>query len=100
MGVLCVVGPVTDADDHNYGTYMEAKNRLHKRYDRVVVPFIPGGIFIGAYAFVGRALKPDVTGVALLDGWDDCPLSHRAVVYAETSGIPCKTVDEWMEETL
>ena len=42
--------------------------------------------------------RPAFDGVAMLDGWEQSRGARLERQVAEACGIPCKTVNEWLEE--
>lgn len=113
MTKLYISGPVTGIRDDNRLAFSWAQNRL---MDAGYEPFIPHEIvepddthetamLLCVNELTGRTQKPGIRhpvpcydGVALLPGWEQSEGARLEKAVAEACGIPCKTVDEWIEE--
>ncbi|MEC4272938.1 DUF4406 domain-containing protein [Adlercreutzia sp. R25] len=102
MARLYISGPVTGIENDNRAAFEEAKRRLSAKHPEVNIPhhFIASGT---PYPKAMRISLSRVTsgvyyGVALLAGWENSNGALLEKQVAEACGIPCKTVDEWLEE--
>lgn len=110
---LYISGPVTGIEHDNVTNFRRAQrlldyagyesfipheivetNDTHKAAMRLCVheltaPHMRRGVMYGS---------PRYDGVALLEGWEQSEGARLERAVAEACGIPCKTVDEWLEE--
>ena len=106
MPRLYIIGPVTGMPNANFGAFESARARLMGRGYEAITPhdFISDGIpwpeamrvsinVLTRYEKGGRLYD----GVAMLPGWEDSEGARLEKLVAEACGIPCRTVDEWME---
>lgn len=102
MTRLCISGPVTGIPNDNREAFEEAKSLLHRRFVQVNIPhhFIDAGTSRpkAMRMSIFQILSPRTSGVALLPGWEQSEGAKLEKAVAEACGIPCKTVDEWLEE--
>lgn len=114
MTSLYISGPVTGIKDDNRLAFSWAQNRL---MDAGYEPFIPHEIvepgdshetamLLCVNELTERTQKrgtrhpvPAFDGLALLPGWEQSDGARLEKAVAEACGIPCKTVDEWLEES-
>ena len=112
MKNLYVIGPVTGIENDNRPAFEAARQRLFAAgYWVVGIPHdhiasgTPWGMamrisickMLGHGA--GRGFGHIVyDGVAMLPGWEDSKGARIEHDLAAELGIPCKTVDEWIEE--
>lgn len=112
MTRLYISGPVSGIEHDNYDAFSDASYSLRAaRYD-VTVPhhFVKAGDTHEAAMLLcvhelmtyrerdGHEPKPLYDGVALLPGWEQSEGARLEKAVSEACGIPCKTVDEWLEE--
>lgn len=113
MTRLYISGPVTGIDNDNFEAFREAQIRL---FDACYVTRVPHDLVIPEDShetamllcineLTERTQKlgvrhpvPRYDGVALLPGWEQSEGARLERAVAEACGIPCKTVDEWLEE--
>lgn len=113
MTRLYISGPVAGIKDDNRLAFSWAQNRL---MDAGYEPFIPHEIvepddthetamLLCVNELTERTQKrgtrypvPAFDGLALLPGWEQSEGARLEKAVAEACGIPCKTVDEWLEE--
>ncbi len=112
MARLYISGPVTGRPDDNHEVFEDARKRLnaagftsfdpHKLVPHddphdeamrgciheLTAPLWGDGETTGYY-----------DGLALLPGWEQSEGAKLEKAVAEACGIPCKTVDEWLEVT-
>lgn len=114
MARLYIIGPVTGIEDRNELAFLIARDRLDSDGYDSEIPHE----FIRANATHEWAMlvsinhltrfdpmphkePPDYElrydGVALLDGWEQSEGARLEKQVAEACGIPCKTVEEWLE---
>ena len=114
MTRIYISGPVTDIDDDNRLAFRYAQGRLVGAGHTAEIPhdFIKPGMphdlamlvsiaTLTDYAescMIGRSFCRRFDGVALLPGWEQSEGARLERAVAEACGIPCKTVDEWLEE--
>lgn len=116
---LYIIGPVTGIEDDNRPAFEDARTELRDAGYYVNIPhdFVPAGTsweaamrrsirFLVATreGFVeqdGKLVRvkdaPCYDGVAMLEGWDSSQGAMVERIVAESCGIPCKTVEEWLE---
>lgn len=112
MTRLYISGPVTGKQDDNRLAFSWAQNRL---MDAGYEPFIPHEIvepddthetamLLCVNELTERTQKrgtrhpvPYYDGLALLPDWEQSEGARLERAVAEACGIPCKTVDEWIE---
>lgn len=100
---LYISGPIVGHPDDNRPAFETAKTALHKTGAGQVI--IPHNIvrYCGYCSPKGMRFRlrevsyPYLDGVAVLPGWEDSYEARLEVEVAKACGIPCKTVDEWME---
>ena len=115
MTRLYISGPVTGIDNDNFEAFREAQSRL---FDACYITRVPHDLVIPEDShetamllcineLTERTQKrgtrhpvPRYDGVALLEGWEQSEGARLEVAVAEACGIPCKTVDEWLEVAL
>lgn len=122
MPRLYISGPVTGIPEGNRPAFEEAQKELEafgyaasKPHDFIkpgcphdeamfisirqltVGQFIDGMPPYQGFGIVNE-VRPYYHGVALLDGWEQSDGAKLEKQVAEACGIPCKTVDEWVEE--
>ncbi|MEY8460996.1 DUF4406 domain-containing protein [Eggerthellaceae bacterium 24-137] len=105
MTRLYISGPVTGKPKNNRAAFIRAANVLA---DREVLAHIPH-MFVPESAEWHDAMRISINeltdcrfrydGLALLPGWEQSEGAKMEKAVAEACGIPCKTVDEWLEET-
>ncbi len=112
---IYVIGPVTGIEDDNRPAFEEARKKLRSVGYWVEIPhvFVPSGaphdeamrISINALTSSSTFFRGNISkyesvyqGVAVLPGWEDSQGALCEHLVAEQCGIPCKTVDEWLEE--
>lgn len=113
MTRLYISGPVTGIEHDNVTAFRRVQRRLtdagyeafvpheivepgdnHKEamlvcFHELTAPTIKRGVVYGS---------PRYDGLALLPGWEQSEGARLERAVAEACGIPCKTVDEWLEE--
>lgn len=112
---LYIIGPVTGIEDDNRPAFLKAQKALRRAGYDVDIPhdFIPSGtpheeamiVSIGKLTdrhyhvdgSFGR-WKPRYHGVATLPGWEDSQGALCEHLVAQECGIPCKTVEDWLEK--
>ncbi len=106
---LYIIGPVTGIYNDNREAFEEANLALDGAGYYVWTPHdtVPGGtpwpmaMLLSINELTTAALgveNPYYDGVALLEGWEQSEGARLEKAVAEACGIPCKTVEEWMEE--
>lgn len=111
---LYVIGPVTGIEGDNREAFHVAQERLVGAGHAVEIPhdFIKPGtphdramlvsiaMLTDHYesCMIGRSFCRRFDGVALLGGWEQSEGARLERQVAEACGIPCKPVDEWVEE--
>lgn len=106
MTRLYIIGPVTGIEDDNLQAFVDAANRIldadrtHTSIARIPHMFVDEG---DDWPTAMRKSVNEVTsgyydGLALLPGWEQSEGAKLEKAVAEACGIPCKTVDEWLEE--
>ncbi len=104
MTRLYVIGPVTGRPDDNFEAFGAASDKLLEAGCHPCIPheFVPKGaawpdaMRDSIHALTGH--RPAFDGVAMLDGWEQSRGARLERQVAEACGIPCKTVNEWLEE--
>ena len=104
MTRLYVIGPVTGRPDDNFEAFGAASDKLLEAGFHPCIPheFVPKGaawpdaMRDSIHALTGH--RPAFDGVAMLDGWEQSRGARLERQVAEACGIPCKTVNEWLEE--
>lgn len=111
---LYVIGPATGIPEDNRPAFVEAAMQLEEAGYGVEVPhdYIATGtpheeamstsinVLTESYDIFSdgvRRLERSFQGVAMLDGWEQSEGARLEKQVAEACGIPCKTVDEWIE---
>lgn len=106
---LYIIGPVTGIEDDNRPAFAHAREDLRSAGYDVKIPhdFIVHGtphdramlqsVHALTQAKYGLRLTPYFDGVAMLEGWEESVGARLEKQVAEACGIPCKTVDEWLE---
>ena len=113
MTRLYISGPVTGIEADNYEAFSDAGYSLMAaRYDVIVPHKLVGDEathetamllclnVITDYVWRDDDVRPWIDGLALLPGWEQSEGARLEKAVAEACGIPCKTVDEWIEEAL
>lgn len=113
MTRLYISGPVTGKPDDNRAAFADARMSL---YEAGITAFDPHNRVIPSDSHETAMLLcvneltalaqktgisypvPRYDGVALLPGWEQSEGARLEKAVAEACGIPCKTVDEWIEE--
>ena len=113
MTRLYISGPVTGKQHDNCADFYEARAWLAEAGYEAFVPHDivePNdnhrtAMLLCINELTGRTQKPGARhpvprydGVALLPGWGQSEGARLEKAVAEACGIPCKTVDEWLEE--
>lgn len=113
MTRLYISGPMTGIDADNYEAFDDAAFYLRgARYEATnphdfVLPCMSHEVAMAArvHQFTSRVWEADLEGpknlydgLALLPGWEQSDGARLEKAVAEACGIPCKTVDEWIEE--
>ena len=113
MTRLYISGPVTGRLDDNWYAFSEASNALNEAGILAVIPheFVEPddthetAMLLCINELTERTQKtgirypvPCYDGLALLPGWEQSEGAKLEKAVAEACGIPCKTVDEWLEE--
>ncbi len=113
MTSLYIIGPVTGVPEDNRPAFEDARRRLANVGYQAEIPhsFIPAGtphkqamlLSISDMTSVdirGKKIVPFYDGIALLPGNEKSQGARIEKLVAEQCGIPCKSVNEWVEETL
>lgn len=112
MARLYLSGPVTDIEDDNLSAFEIAQKELeaagyltdkpHDLVDRE--DSHETAMLLCVNELTERTQKtgirypvPYYDGLALLPGWEQSEGARLEKAVAEACGIPCKTVDEWLE---
>ena len=113
MARLYISGPVTGIENDNVANFRRAQRLLN---DAGYEPFMPHEIVepddshetamrLCVHEITAPVIRrgveygsPRYDGVALLPGWEQSEGAKLEKAVAEACGIPCKTVDEWIEE--
>lgn len=119
MTRLYISGPVTGIEYDNVTAFRKAQRLLMAKGYGVDIPhdIVPDGVegWRGAMLHCLHHLTitrvrcdkghkgertglPYVQGIAMLDGWERSKGAKLEKAVAEACGIPCKTVNEWLEE--
>lgn len=113
MARLYISGPVTGIEHGNRGAFEDARGKLFLAGYEAMIPHdlvYPEDTHETAMLLcvneltereARRASSPPVPfydGLALLPGWEQSEGARLEKAVAEACGIPCKTVDEWIEE--
>lgn len=115
MTRLYISGPVTGIEDGNLSAFESVQKELeaagyltdkpHDLVDRE--DSHETAMLLCVNELTGRTQKPGIRhpvprydGVALLEGWEQSEGAKLEKAVAEACGIPCKTVDEWLEAAL
>lgn len=107
MTRIYISGPVTGIRSRNIDAFWDAESRLNRVGYYASIPHQ----FVRAVAGHEEAMRcsihkltatslcePLFDGVALLPGWEQSEGARLEKAVADACGIPCKTVDEWIEE--
>lgn len=112
MTRLYVSGPVTGIEDGNLAAFESVQKELeaagyltdkpHDLVDRE--DSHETAMLLCVNELTGRTQKPGIRhpvprydGVALIEGWEQSEGAKLEKAVAEACGMPCKTVDEWLE---
>lgn len=113
MPRLYVSGPVTGIKDDNYEAFDDASFYFRRaRYEATiphdfVLPYMSHEVAMAAciHQLTSRVWDADSNGpknlydgLALLPGWEQSEGAKLEKAVAGACGIPCKTVEEWLEE--
>lgn len=110
MARLYISGPVTGIRDDNIEAFDKASIALDKAGYESYIPhdYIAEDAdwHDAMLVSINRITRFDwwlgykrfFAGLALLPGWEQSEGARLEVAVAEACGIPCKTVDEWIEE--
>lgn len=104
-----IIGPISDHKDRNLPAFEQARLRLEKATNsKCDIPhdLIPEeaswetAMLISINKLTGRSFPSmaPTFRIALLPGWEDSLGASFEKKVADICGIPCKTVDEWIEE--
>ena len=112
MTRLYISGPVTGKPYDNRPTFIDASVALMESGYSADIPHD----YIASDASLADAMLVSINritrfdwwlgykrlydGIALLPGWEQSDGARLEKAVAEACGIPCKTVDEWLEEAL
>lgn len=112
MTRLYISGPVTGKPNDNRKAFEEARRELRHWY-MVSIPheyvddettheeamvILVHQLTSNKYSYVQDKRVNRYEGVALLEGWEQSEGARLEKAVAEACGIPCKTVEEWLEE--
>lgn len=113
MTRLYISGPVTGIAHDNAQAFLDAQFALRSTCYETFIPHnlvSPGDTHETAMLLCINELTerdtrrafsapvPYYDGLAILPGWEQSEGARLEVAVAEACGIPCKTVDEWLEE--
>lgn len=115
MTRLYISGPVTGIPNYNREAFEEARRKLWHECKGYIADIPHDFVGEGTPHYEAMALLlnrlTDRTysyskgkranlydGLALLPGWEQSEGAKLEKAVAEACGIPCKTVDEWLEE--
>lgn len=113
MTRIYISGPVTGIEDGNLSAFESVQKELeaagyltdkpHDLVDRE--DSHETAMMLCVNELTWRTQKPGIRhpvprydGVALLPGWEQSDGARLEKAVAEACGIPCKTVEEWIEE--
>lgn len=113
MTRIYIFGPVTGIENDNLSAFESAQKELeaagyltdkpHELVDRE--DSHETAMLLCINELTERTQKPGIRhpvpwfdGVALLPGWEQSEGARLERQVAEACGIPCKTLDEWLEE--
>lgn len=112
MARLYISGPVTGKPNDNRKAFEEVRRELRHWY-MVSIPheyvdaettheeamaILLHQLTDRTYSYRKGKCANLYDGVALLPGWEQSEGAKLEKAVAESCGIPCKTVDEWLEE--
>ena len=113
MTRLYISGPVTGIFGRNIQAFWVAEHCLSKAGYYATIPHDlvnsddthETAMLLCINELTERTQKPGASGIvpyydglALLTGWEQSDGARLERAVAEACGIPCKTVDEWLEE--
>lgn len=107
MTRLYISGPVTGIENNNVQAFWSAERDLDSagyfaRTPHQYVRAIAGheeAMLYSIHTLTSPTLgTPVFDGLALLDGWEQSNGARLEKAVADACGIPCKTVEEWLEE--
>lgn len=111
MTRLYISGPVTGRPDNGWGAFADARNALCNAGFQVLDPhdLVPSSLShedamllcvntLTDHMWSDNRPKSWFYGLALLPGWEQSDGAKLEKAVADACGIPCKTVDEWLEE--
>ncbi|WP_255203033.1 DUF4406 domain-containing protein [Adlercreutzia caecimuris] len=104
-----VIGHVSGIEDDNRPAFERARKRLEgasKAMCEIPHDLVPSdtpwptAMLVSIHKLTSRSypsMEPTYR-LALLEGWEASEGARLEKAVAEACGIPCKTVDEWLEE--
>lgn len=113
MTRLYISGPVTGIEHDNVTNFRRAQRLLTEAGYEAFMPHEiveasdthETAMLLCISELTGRTQKrgirypvPRYDGVALLPGWEQSEGARLEKAVAEACGIPCRTVDEWLEK--